>query len=400
MVRWKERSEGVTTKPEFFAYTLQNARTYDAVELFPHHEQLPGIRYMHPPLPVGDGMSIKWLIDRFSPATDDDRELLLGYFVTHIWGGPPGSRPGWLFEAEDATAAAGRGAGKSTPCQMLCHLLENRFVAVKDDEDYNRIKTRLLSEGADGARVLLMDNLKSLRLSSQDLEALITSPVIDGHRLYAGQGKRPNLLTVTITVNGAMLSKDMAQRVIPVRLKRASYSGDWLTETMKYIDENRWEIVADLIAFFRLRPQGYLKKFSRWGAWEADVLSRLKNADRIRETIASRQNDTDTDADDGEIVADAVAEFLSDRGHDHETEVLKIPSSKLGPVVARALGRQDSNAALKYLKSLSVPRLTSKRDKEKRFWLWTGENSLGKEAVWLPDTWDDKQFRKKQSRDF
>ena len=374
-VRWKDRAEGVTTKAELFAYVLQNAQTYDAIELFPHHEPLPNINYMHPPLPTGDGMAIKSLINRFSPATDDDRELLLAYFVTHLWGGPPGSRPAFLFEAEDDTAAAGRGAGKSTPCQILCHLLENRFVAVKDDEDYNRIKTRLLSDGADGARVLVMDNLKSLRLSDQDLEAMITSPVIDGHRLYSGQGRRPNLLTVTITVNGAMLSKDMAQRVVPIRVKRAAYSGDWLAETMKFVDENRWKIIADLLAFFRLRTPVTLRKFSRWGAWEADVLSRLRNPERIQALIAARQADADTDADDAELVREAVEAMLVRCKHVPSDSVVNIPSIRLGPVVAKALGRSDGNAALKYLKSLAVPCLTPERDKNRRFWRWAGPDS-------------------------
>ena len=79
------------------------------------------------------------------------------------------------------------------------------------------IVKRLLSPQGRGKRVVLLDNVKSHRFSWAELEAFITSPVISGHEMYRGEGQRPNTTTVAITVNGASLSKDLAQRAIVVR---------------------------------------------------------------------------------------------------------------------------------------------------------------------------------------
>jgi len=73
--------------------------------------------------------------------------------------------------------------------------------------------------------VVLLDNLKTFKLSSGELEGLITTDVISGHRFYFGEASRPNTLTFCLTINGASLSKDMSQRVVPVVLDRPDYSG-------------------------------------------------------------------------------------------------------------------------------------------------------------------------------
>ena len=70
--------------------------------------------------------------------------------------------------------------------------------------------------------------------------------MISGHRLYHGEGRRSNTLTWTLTLNGASLSKDLAQRVIVVVLDRPEYSPNWEDDVRTYIDEYRWHIFSDI----------------------------------------------------------------------------------------------------------------------------------------------------------
>ena len=92
-----------------------------------------------------------------------------------------------------------------------------------------------------------MDNVKTFRLSSADLESLVTSPNINGHRLYHGQAGVPNYYTLFITLNGASLSKDFAQRVIPIRLARPTHRGGWEAEVDAFLAAQRERLLADLV---------------------------------------------------------------------------------------------------------------------------------------------------------
>ena len=88
---------------------------------------------------------------------------------------------------------------------------------------------------------MLVDNVKTSRFSWSDLEALITCDYISGRKMYVGDGRRPNTLVVAITMNGACVSKDIAQRSVIIRLKRPTYSGNWESDTADYIDKHRIE---------------------------------------------------------------------------------------------------------------------------------------------------------------
>src|SRR5205823_14432796 len=105
---------------------------------------------------------------------------------------------------------------------------------------FNPTINRLLSPDTLTKRVALHDNVKTLRFSWSDLEALVTGPQINGYQLYVGDASRPNTLIWFITMNGASMSKDMAQRCVPIKLARPKYSGQWEEETIRFIDENRW----------------------------------------------------------------------------------------------------------------------------------------------------------------
>src|SRR5262249_15916115 len=144
------------------------------------------------------------------------------------------------------------------------------------NEPIQALVTRLLSAEGMRRRLVLLDNIKTLRFSWAELEGLITTDVISGHRLYAGEGRRPNTLTYCLTLNGATLSRDMAQRCFIVKIARPSHDGHGEADTVPLIDSKRWEIIGDIVTVLQaLAPP--LAKNSRWGAWENDVLARVGN---------------------------------------------------------------------------------------------------------------------------
>src|SRR5437016_12783758 len=96
------------------------------------------------------------------------------------------------------TGGGGRGVGKSTTAQALAGVAGGHF-DVRPNEDIDKIMTRLLSPLALETRVAMLDNVKTLRFSWADLEALITTDVISGRQLYDGEGRRPNTLTWVVT---------------------------------------------------------------------------------------------------------------------------------------------------------------------------------------------------------
>jgi hypothetical protein len=370
-LKWAKGQDKVT-QAQFFAYLQQTCERYDAVERFPHYPALPNHYYMHPPAQGGDGQALRQLLGRFSPLTDVDHDLILTCLLTLFWGGAPGQRPAWLVTTEDAEdPTKGRGAGKSALAKAAARLVGGHIQASARD-DYSKLVTRLLSPGGLGKRVVLIDNIKSLKFSWAELEGLITADVISGYQMYAGEAVRPNTLLWFLTVNGASLSRDMAQRTVPIKVKRPEYGPDWENDTNALIDVRRWEIIGDCLALLRQVAQS-LKRYSRWGAWEAGVLSRVPDPSECQKVIAERQEAIDDDAAEAATMREAFRVELHQREHDPEHDAVWIPSAEAAVVVNAATGeRYAVNRAGAYLGTLSIPELRRSDRNGQRGWAWRG----------------------------
>jgi hypothetical protein len=187
-VDWRTGSDYVA-QAELFAEFERTAQRYDAIELLPHEPPINGIYYRCDAPKTGNGSHLRTLLDRFRPETTIDRYLIQSAFMTAFWGGPPGCRPIFVVTSDD-----GRGVGKSQIPQLVGHLC-NGMIDASPTDDIEDIKTRMLTPTARTKRVALLDNVKSLRFSWGELEALVTNPIISGRQLYVGEGQRPNLLT-------------------------------------------------------------------------------------------------------------------------------------------------------------------------------------------------------------
>jgi hypothetical protein len=376
LLTWREGADMVS-QGRFFAYLRQDTEEFEAIELSPHHPPMGRTYYLHPAVEGGDGKALRGLRERFCPATPIDGDLIEGYFLSLVWGGPSGQRPAWLITADDENdPEKGRGVGKTKFAELGASLVGG-FISLSTNEDLGELKKRLLSPDALAFRVAILDNIKSLKFSWADLEGLITSEVISGRRLYHGEGRRPNTLTYVLTLNGASLSKDMAQRCVIVKLKRPKRDADWYETTLAYICEHRWAILGDIIA--RLKTDvPRMARHSRWGAWEDAVLARLPEPNDAQKVIEERQAEVDDDAGDAEIVRQAFVAELFAREHYPLYDKVRIPVSVAAAVLSRATRENwPTNKATTHLKTLHIPELRySRSGSNGRNWVWTGEETI------------------------
>jgi hypothetical protein len=311
----------------------------------------------------------------FSPATLVDFDLLKAFFLSLFWGGAPGARPAWLFTSDDDDPQGGRGVGKSTVAKLGARLVGGH-IDLATNERMTDVITRLLSPDALERRVVLLDNVKSLKFSWAELEALITTDSISGHRLYHGEGRRPNTLTVCITLNGASLSRDLAKRCVIVKLKRPEYRATWEEDAIRLIESRRWEIVGEILAELK-RDLPPLEVCSRWGAWEGAVLSRVADPSECQKVIGERQDEVDDDTTEADLVREYFTQQISQRRHHPERSVLWIDSQTAARWCNQALNEdRPTQRATSYLETLGIAELRhSRRGDRGRGWTWRGRLS-------------------------
>lgn len=387
-LKWIDRGAGFVPRTEFHAFLGMQSERFEAVEAAPHEPKIRDHYYIHPPIQGGDGKALRKLIAQFSPATEEDEWLIAAFFMTLAWGGPYGQRPAFLFTGCDDDKQLGRGVGKTTLVRMAGRLWGGVF-DIKPTEKWDEVRTRLLTDTISSTqRLILVDNVKTMRFSWADLEAFITSDTINGYKNYVGDGRRPNAFTVAITLNGASLSKDMAQRCVIVKLDRPEHSGAWEDETTAMIDANRWAIIGDLIAKLK-EPAAILPTHSRWGLWERQVLARLPEPERLQAIINDRRGEVDDDEDEAELVRAAIIQEFEERGVNMPDDVcVKIPAKVAHQIVCDALGEKLSvTAAGTRLKKLmgAIPELTRVKAARGIVWKWQGKNNHDGTSDDLPE---------------
>lgn len=375
-VQWVAGQDKVS-EAVFHAHLKQNVENFTAVEGLPHYPPLDEHFYIHPPITGGEGDYLLALLDAFCPATLTDHMLLKALFLTPFWGGPPGARPCFLIEAAEEADNKGRGVGKSTLAKCVSRLAGGH-IDIRQTDDFSKTTSRMLTPAVLTKRIALLDNVKSLKFSWADLEGLITGQQINGHQLYVGDASRPNTLTFIITMNGANMSKDMAGRSIPIRLKTPSYAGEWEEQTNRFIDEHRLDIIGDIIAELA-RDKPSLERSTRWGAWEAAVLACMDDPTACQDLIAERQTAIDSDNEESDMVRDGIAEALRKRGHSNpDTAVVFVPSSEMAKIVNEATGQNlPTNKVSGHLKTLTIVELsnTHRTDLGGRGWVWRGKDA-------------------------
>jgi len=366
------------SQERYYEHLRMTAEAYDAIETLPHFPRLPGLYYCHRDVPAEGGNTLENLLDRFMPWSPEDRELIRAMVLTMMWGGPPGSRPAFLVTGPEVDGAGGRGVGKSRLVDATGWILGGA-IDVAPTEQIGDVKKRLLSDAARQGRLVRLDNVKSLKFSWADLEGLITSPEISGWKLYKGEGRRPNTLVWVVTLNGAALSRDIAQRVIPIRLKRPVYSPTWESDLKEFVDSRRWEIFADCREILE-GPGVPLTPRTRWAPWEKQVLSRCVGVTACQATILERQEEFDADGEEMAVVREFFLERIEASGRNPFTEKIFL-ASRLAAQWLNEASRtsHDMHKAAAVLKNLGIPEI-HKNDRTRgprgeRGFHWIGERA-------------------------
>jgi hypothetical protein len=376
-VEWHSRTPGCVSKEELFCELRRTATRYIAVEDYPHCPPIDGHYYACKTPTPGDGQALAELLDRFQPDEPIDRDLLQAYVMTVLWGGLPGTRPAFVFSSD-----AGRGGGKSKAAELLASIV-GEVMAVSESETAENFKTRLLSSEGRSKRVVLIDNIKSSKLSWPDIESLITARTISGRELYHGEGSRPNLVTVVLTMNGVNLSRDVAQRSVIVKLSKARYSGTWYEDTVAFIETHRTQIINDIAAAFTSQPRG-LGRYSRLATWERAVLERLPDPCDAQLTFIQRQREADVDTEECEMIDEGFAERIADAKY-ADTDRVFIPMAIAREWLEeitndRRTTRQAGRLLNQMITEASLPRLVI-----------SPSRTYGRGYVWQPTEWSPSE---------
>jgi hypothetical protein len=316
---WRAGDRYVTQEQVYHEFR-RTSQLHTGIENMPHWPAIIGRYYTCQTPPAGNGAALAKFLDFFCLETPLDRQILLANVATLAWGGPSGARPAIMV-----TARTGRGRGKTKLSEMISRPFGGT-IDISANEDAGIVKQRLLSPEAASKRVALLDNVKSPRFSWAELEALITCDSISGKRLYVGEASKPNDLTWIITLNGASLSTDMAQRVIELRLGEPPYDGGWDEHVRAYIDQNLQAILADIGGFFQ-RPKKPLRRRTRWATWETEVLARVDEPDACLDLITQRRGAVDVEEEEGQVIEDYFAHRLAALGYDTDRDDVFIPNN-------------------------------------------------------------------------
>jgi hypothetical protein len=223
-----------------------------------------------------------------------------------------------------------------------------------------------------------LDNLKTLKFSWAELEGMITSSEIDGHCMYVGQSTRPNTLTWFITLNGASLSTDMAQRAVIIKIRRPDRKGTWEEETRQFIETHRAALLSDIIGMLRGEPFA-LAKFSRWATWEKDVLQRLPEPAEAQRLILERQSTVDVEEEEAGILQDYFSDRLAELNYSADEDRVFIPSQMAAKWFNQAHNENQRTPAVSRILSQAITegrakRLTINRCKTwGRGFIWVGQ---------------------------
>ena len=373
-VTWRTQASA-PTRGEFFEFVRGATEQFDAIETLPHWPPRPRTYYLHPALPAsnpGDPSRLDEFLAFFQPADEVDRVALRALVLTLFWGGPPGARPAFLITAQQNDPEQGRGVGKSVLADLMGQLAGGMY-DFRQAEDVGRITSRLLS-GTDNCRVARLDNLKTDRFSWGDFEGLVTAREINGHQLYVGDAKRPNLISWLLTMNNPVLSKDMAQRCQVIRIARPTNYGTWRRDVEAFIEQHRWDIIRDAGELLQAPIAVPQLNHSRWATWESEVLARVTDQPQsyINEQLL-RQGAYDDDQATADMVRlqfltwmRAVSLFTV-----RNTHRIFISADQAVTIVNEALGeRLTKRAAVSRLERLGISELRRHRTSQQRGFVW------------------------------
>ena len=283
---------------------------YEQISDLPHHPEMAETYYQECDLPPATGEKLAELLKNLNAKTEEDRALMLAALLTPGWGGPPGTRPVFVFSAEHT------GAGKTETAKLFGEIWGGAAQLDYSDSWANMMKS-LFSSDEHNARVLLFDNVKG-RFGDSALESAITAKKMGGWKSYVGHITRPNTTTIYLTFNMPEMTHDLAERSVTIHMGEPDYGFDFISWARKFVAEHRLQIVADLIDLLKGPDQCKIPvgQADRWRAWQRGVLTKVPGGSKAITLSSARKQDIDSDRARGLEYLIAFGAYLeaTDRG--------------------------------------------------------------------------------------
>ena len=251
------------------------------------------------------------------------------------------------------------------------------MLSFSKDETIENVKKRILNQANKTARprVIAFDNVKTRRFSDADLESLITSKDVSGQVLYSGNGVVPNLHTFVFTINGASLSKDLAQRSAVIKLGKSVFTQTWSEEVDEFIKNNTWSMIGEIGELLQSTGNPLQNEvIIRFGPWVYGVLSKVENPIDVLNMIKKRQSQIDDDASNSEEFLQHILEDLSITLRSPEQTVEKIQHDKMHELLVSFYGKGyyvGKNNVKKTIEGMGLPCLKQVvAEGRRRYWLF------------------------------
>ena len=373
----KWRTQDAMTPSVFFEYALSNCQKFGAVAFHPHYPMLKDVLYLHDEPDENDGKYLEQFLDFFEHASVVDRELHKAMLLTLFWGGPPGTRPLFVITSDGVANGSGSGAGKSTLATQAGELCGG-CMTLGSTETIETLKKRMFSKAQKNTgsvpRLVLLDNVRGTRYGDPDLESLLTSPVVSGHKMFSGDAAAPNYYTYVMTINGAAFVKDTASRCVAIKVKPAKHSQQWDLNLNEFLEKHRPRIIGGIKGLLKstgvtLADEGT----GRWAAWERGVLSRVKDPGAVRNEIRSRLRELDDDANESQELLSVLLEHPKAFAQIAPKELLVFSQDEILECLNTVRGRQHQ---------VSSKALSKWFDQHRPQWLYRLA-TLGKPRRWF-----------------
>jgi hypothetical protein len=163
-------------------------------------------------------------------------------------------------------------------------------------------------------RVVTLDNVKG-RLSNEEIEAAITSTMIEGHMMYKGNARRPNTLTWIVTSNTPNMSTDLAVRSVIIDIGKSKHANTGYREWVRdFCFRHHAELVADCLHELSQPPKSRISPANadRFGSWAGAILTRFEKGDELAAKIIASRSEVDGEGADMEDLGDYI-KLLIDR---------------------------------------------------------------------------------------
>lgn len=399
-VEWA-RGDALVCREDLYSAMMAEARRYEAISSVPDWPPRPDTYYLHKrlPDPSEDHEVFRGLIRFFNCSSEGDERMLMAFFAAPLWFIPRVPRPSWIIGSD-----FGQGTGKTTIVEACAMLYDSAPITTGQSElqygDQELVK-RLLSSNGRKSRIVLIDNVTGV-FKSPILSALITAWNVSGKRPYgAGEETRPNNLTYVITSNEATVDSDIATRSFYINIDRPKYDPHWKTKLLAYVDNNRYQIIADIIDMLeRHKSFDGVPTHTRFGEFEARILQPMcEHKDIFEDTLealSSHRVESNIEEDQARCITEFFEAELVAMGVGHSESVwLRSQVVNSWGRLALMDGHDYKGQPIQLVRTLAKQRLMPLADPSTKRIVVSGERSSG--VLWRPEHGEPKYIISKQS---